>query len=218
MMERHNRERAIVFRNVQLYRHDRLEFLYARAGFRTARLVPPWAVKQVRGAYMEKEREQALPGDSLTESIWTKGRGGSRPSTKPIRFCIAKPGPLASWPARTTSTAFRCSRGCMDERGHRAQRWPDLGSGQLLGMCDQIKLQIRRRGVYNVAKYGSYGRSASCSLLIRRAGRIPALRDKGAGSLSLITTEERGDGRIKDRAQRGPQSSERKLGRLLSRS
>ncbi len=58
MMEKYNREMPIVFNTIQLYRHDRLEFLkksheVAKKGGYIL------AVKLVRGAYMEKERERA---------------------------------------------------------------------------------------------------------------------------------------------------------------
>jgi proline dehydrogenase len=51
MMEMYNKERAIVYNTVQLYRHDRLQFLknsFEHANFRQFFL----AIKLVRGAYM----------------------------------------------------------------------------------------------------------------------------------------------------------------------
>ena len=58
MMEKYNREKPIVFNTIQLYRHDRLEFL--KNSHRAAKDKGyVLAVKLVRGAYMEKERERA---------------------------------------------------------------------------------------------------------------------------------------------------------------
>ena len=53
-----NKEKAIVFNTLQMYRHDRIEFL--------KKLIEEaqkgnyhYGIKLVRGAYMEKERERA---------------------------------------------------------------------------------------------------------------------------------------------------------------
>jgi proline dehydrogenase len=55
MMARFNREAAIVFNTIQLYRHDRLAFLKASHAKAVAGNYHI-GVKLVRGAYMEKER------------------------------------------------------------------------------------------------------------------------------------------------------------------
>ena len=58
MMKKFNREQAIIFNTIQLYRHDRFEYLKSchnqakKDGYILG-------VKLVRGAYMEKERERA---------------------------------------------------------------------------------------------------------------------------------------------------------------
>ena len=58
MMEMYNKNKAIVYNTIQLYRHDRLQFLknsFEHASSRQFIL----AEKLVRGAYMEKERQRA---------------------------------------------------------------------------------------------------------------------------------------------------------------
>ena len=58
MMEQFNKGRVVVYNTLQLYRHDRLQFLkdsYEAALQRDFIL----GVKVVRGAYMEKERKRA---------------------------------------------------------------------------------------------------------------------------------------------------------------
>src|SRR3954462_14626399 len=58
MMEEFNKEKAIVYNTIQLYRHDRLHFL--KLSYQIARQMNfILAVKLVRGAYMEKERARA---------------------------------------------------------------------------------------------------------------------------------------------------------------
>ena len=59
LMMRYNQERPLVFNTLQMYRHDRLDYLKAlneralEKGFFIG-------MKVVRGAYMEKERERAV--------------------------------------------------------------------------------------------------------------------------------------------------------------
>ena len=59
LMEKYNKEKVIVFSTIQLYRHDRLDYLkklHERAKQKGYKI----GMKLVRGAYMEKERERAI--------------------------------------------------------------------------------------------------------------------------------------------------------------
>ena len=58
MMQKFNIEKPVVYNTVQLYRHDRLQFLKDsyEASERNNYLL---GIKPVRGAYMEKERKRA---------------------------------------------------------------------------------------------------------------------------------------------------------------
>lgn len=58
MMDQFNKEKAVVFNTLQLYRHDRLAFLHDSIEAAEKRNFI-LGVKLVRGAYMEKERERA---------------------------------------------------------------------------------------------------------------------------------------------------------------
>ena len=57
-MALYNKQRAIIFNTLQLYRHDRLAFL-EQSFLRAQQGGYHLGVKLVRGAYMEKERERA---------------------------------------------------------------------------------------------------------------------------------------------------------------
>jgi proline dehydrogenase len=59
MMLKYNKESDIVFNTVQMYRHDRLEYLKTELQKAKAANIT-YGVKLVRGAYMEKERARAL--------------------------------------------------------------------------------------------------------------------------------------------------------------
>lgn len=58
MMDQFNKEKAVVYNTLQLYRHDRLAFLHDSIEAAEKRNFI-LGVKLVRGAYMEKERERA---------------------------------------------------------------------------------------------------------------------------------------------------------------
>ena len=58
LMEEFNKKRAIVFNTLQMYRHDRMDYLkqlHQRAREKDFYI----GLKVVRGAYMEKERDRA---------------------------------------------------------------------------------------------------------------------------------------------------------------
>ncbi len=58
MMERFNRKKTVIYNTIQLYRHDRLQFL--KDSFAVAQQKGfVLGAKLVRGAYMEKERKRA---------------------------------------------------------------------------------------------------------------------------------------------------------------
>ncbi|MFY8046799.1 MAG: proline dehydrogenase family protein, partial [Chitinophagaceae bacterium] len=58
MMDQFNKNKAVVYNTLQLYRHDRLAFLHDSIEAAEKRNFI-LGVKLVRGAYMEKERERA---------------------------------------------------------------------------------------------------------------------------------------------------------------
>ncbi|MEY3200204.1 MAG: hypothetical protein RJA13_2162, partial [Bacteroidota bacterium] len=58
MMRKYNKNSAIVYNTIQMYRHDRIAFL--KKEIEEAKMASfHYGVKLVRGAYMEKERERA---------------------------------------------------------------------------------------------------------------------------------------------------------------
>ena len=58
MMETYNQEKAIIFNTLQMYRHDRLDYLKVLAEKANQKRFHI-GMKIVRGAYMEKERFRA---------------------------------------------------------------------------------------------------------------------------------------------------------------
>src|SRR5438445_178919 len=85
-MEKYNQDDAIVFNTLQMYRKDRLQYLRdarrrAAAGHYTL------AVKLVRGAYMEKERERAEE-EGYPSPIHDDREGTDRDFDAAIEYCL----------------------------------------------------------------------------------------------------------------------------------
>ena len=86
MMDKYNKENAVVYNTVQLYRHDRLAFL---KDCNEASLQRNFnlGVKIVRGAYMEKERKRALE-KNYTSPIQPNKESSDRDYNAAVTFCI----------------------------------------------------------------------------------------------------------------------------------
>lgn len=185
MMEKYNKEKAIVFNTLQMYRHDRMDYLkglHQRArqkGFYIG-------LKVVRGAYMEKERERALE----------KGY--------PSPICVDKQATDANYDAaisymikHANMTLFAGTHNeessylLMDlARKHKiAKDDKRLWFGQLFGMSDHISFNLAKEG-YNTAKYLPFGPVRDVMpYLIRRAEENTSVAGQTNRELSLIKAE-----------------------------
>lgn len=188
MMARFNRERAIVFNTVQLYRHDRLAFLKASC----ARAVAGGyhiGMKLVRGAYMEKERERAME-KGYPSPIHVDKAAADRDYDDALRFCAANLERFAVCVGTHNEQSSLLMARLMNEGGlpHNDRR---IWFAQLLGMSDNISFNMAATG-YNVAKYVPYGPVRQVlPYLIRRAEENTSARGQTGRELGLIQ-EERG--------------------------
>jgi proline dehydrogenase len=86
MMDKFNKSQAVVFNTLQLYRHDRLQFLkdmFKKAEERDFIL----GSKLVRGAYMEKERERAA-ANNYPSPIHATKEDCDKDFNEAIKFCV----------------------------------------------------------------------------------------------------------------------------------
>ena len=86
MIFKYNNEFSIVFNTIQLYRHDRLQYmrgLISRCNSNGKKL----GLKLVRGAYMEKEREQASK-KNYQDPIQKDKQATDNDFNKAVEFCI----------------------------------------------------------------------------------------------------------------------------------
>jgi proline dehydrogenase len=186
MMERYNREKTIVFNTIQLYRHDRLEFL--KASHRKAQEKKYHVgFKLVRGAYMEKERARAIE-KGYRDPIQPDKASADRDFDQALEYCIqnAQDISICAGTHNEKSSLF------LTELMSKYQISPGdkrIWFAQLLGMSDHISFNLANAG-YNVAKYVPFGPIRQViPYLIRRAMENTSVKGQTGRELGLIKKE-----------------------------
>lgn len=186
MMEKYNKEKAIVFNTLQMYRHDRLSYLEKE--IETARNGNfYYGVKLVRGAYMEKERERAKiksypspiqPNKELCDADFNKALELIILNIDKLALCAGSHNEASALILTELIHKYGISKS--DKRIYFAQ---------LLGMSDHISYNLSHEG-YNVAKYVPYGPIAEVMpYLLRRADENTSVAGQTGRELSLIMKE-----------------------------
>ncbi len=186
MMEKYNKEKAIVYHTLQMYRQDRVAFLieaHARAVLKEYRL----GIKLVRGAYMEKEAKRA---DKMgyNSPIHLSKKDTDTDFNVALRFCLKHVNRIALCAGTHNEESTLLLIQLMDEikldRNHE-----HVFFAQLLGMSDHITYNLTNAG-YNAVKYVPYGPVKEVMpYLIRRAHENNAIVGQMSRELSLITAE-----------------------------
>jgi proline dehydrogenase len=192
MMEELNREQAIIYTTVQMYRVDRLDYLrrlYNRGvsgGF-----IP--AVKLVRGAYMEAERARAAASGQADPVHATK-EATDAAFDAAVAFCIERIDHIALVAGTHNEASVAKLLDEMSRRG-LAPGDPRVECSQLLGMSDNLSRALAERG-YNTSKYVPYGPlKTAIPYLVRRAQENSSVTGQTDRELRLVTAElaRRGD-------------------------
>jgi proline dehydrogenase len=182
MMEEHNRERAIVYTTVQLYRTDRLEYV---RGLLNDRYIA--GVKLVRGAYMEAERARAA-AHGLPSPIHRTKEATDEAFDAAVAFCLDHLDRFAVVAGTHNETSVARLLEQMERRGIEP-RDPRIECTQLLGMSDNLSVAVAARGC-NASKYVPYGPlTASIPYLIRRARENSSIEGQSSRELALIDAE-----------------------------
>lgn len=186
MMIKYNKENAIVYTTVQMYRWDRLDYLKKLQGLAQEHNIKI-GVKLVRGAYMEKERERAKEM-GYKDPIQPNKKATDDDYNAALAFCIEH------------ISNFAICAGSHNEDS--ANVLVDLIKGkelslndsrvyfaQLLGMSDHISFNLSSLG-YNVAKYVPYGPVREVMpYLIRRAQENTSVAGQTSRELNLLKKE-----------------------------
>lgn len=186
MMGEYNKELPIIYNTVQLYRHDRLEFLkQSHAKAVSGRYI--LAVKLVRGAYMEKERERAAELN-YPSPIQPDKAATDRDFDAAVEYCLENISEIALVAGTHNEKSVQLLAQKMEQKGVRHDH-PHVFFSQLYGMSDNLSYVLADNH-YNVSKYVPYGPvEDTLPYLIRRAKENTSVMGQMSRELELIDKE-----------------------------
>ncbi len=186
LMEVYNKEKAIVFNTLQMYRHDRMEYLrnlHQRAhqkGFHIG-------MKVVRGAYMEKERERAEE-KGYDSPICPDKKATDDNYNEAIHYMMDHKNMAVFAGTHNEESSYLLMD--LAKKHNVAVNDKRMWFGQLYGMSDHISFNLAKEG-YNVAKYVPFGPVRDVMpYLIRRAEENTSVAGQTSRELNLLKTEK----------------------------
>lgn len=188
MMRKFNTQYAVVYNTAQLYRHDRLNFIKETAKIaRQDNFIP--AMKLVRGAYMEKERERAKENNYPSPINNTK-EDTDREYNDALRYCIDPQNNYYTIVGSHNDFSNLLGVELM-EKFNLPLNSPRVHFSQLYGMSDNITFNLANAGC-NVSKYLPFGPIKDViPYLMRRAQENSSVSGQTGRELSLIRDEIR---------------------------
>lgn len=188
MMLKYNKEYAVIYNTVQMYRHDRLAYLKKEIAQAKNDGIK-YGVKLVRGAYMEKERARAAE-KGYPSPIQPNKEASDRDYNLALEFLIAEIDHMAlcAGSHNEQSALFLTELLGKNDVKKDDKR---VYFAQLLGMSDHISYNLSKEG-YNVAKYVPYGPIKEVMpYLLRRADENTSVAGQTGRELSLIMKERK---------------------------
>jgi proline dehydrogenase len=186
MMEKYNKNEAIIYNTIQMYRTAGFSLLqnsYKRAVEKNYLL----GIKQVRGAYLVKEAERAArlgyenpinPTKAATDQMYNDG----------LNFILRQLDHIALL-AGTHNEASCYEIIKLTEELNIPTDHPHLYIGQLYGMSDNISYNLAKAG-FNAIKYLPYGSVKDViPYLFRRAQENSAIAGQGNREFHLVEKE-----------------------------
>ncbi|WP_046368902.1 proline dehydrogenase family protein [Flavihumibacter petaseus] len=186
MMAIYNTSEAVVYNTIQLYRHDRLQFLkdsYQQAEAKGFIL----GAKLVRGAYMEKERKRA-EAMQYPSPIQPNKEATDRDYNQGLRFCIEHLERIAVIVASHNEYSNLLATQLLQDKGLPLSH-EHIHFSQLYGMSDNITFNLAKAGC-PVSKYLPFGPIAEViPYLMRRAQENSSVAGQTGRELGLIRRE-----------------------------
>jgi proline dehydrogenase len=182
----YNKEKAIVYNTIQLYRKDRIPEMKYR--IEEARIGEyKIGFKLVRGAYMEKEAKRALKL-GYDNPIQNSKKDTDEDYDEAIRLCF-ECRDVVSFCAGTHNEKSSLFLAKLIDEGDVAVNDDRFWFAQLYGMSDNISYNLAAAG-YNVAKYLPYGPiKGVLPYLSRRAQENSSVKGQASRELNLIQQE-----------------------------
>lgn len=186
MMQQYNQSKVVVYNTIQLYRHDRLQFLkdsFLQAQQKGFIL----AAKLVRGAYMEKERRRAEEMNYLSP-IQPSKEASDKDYNTALEFCVDHLDKIAFIVASHNEHSNLYTTQLLDKKG-LPHNHPHLHFSQLYGMSDNITFNLAKAG-FSVSKYLPFGPIKDViPYLMRRAQENSSVSGQTGRELGLIKKE-----------------------------
>jgi proline dehydrogenase len=186
MMTIFNKEKPVIYNTAQLYRNDRLQFVkdcYEEAVAQNF----IFAIKLVRGAYMEKERERAIE-KNYPSPIYPDKNATDEAFNDAVKFCIDHVNHVAV----SISTHNEKSNMVAVEQlmaNDLPFNHPHVSFSQLYGMSDNITFNLAHADC-NVSKYLPFGPIEEViPYLMRRAEENTSVKGQTGRELGLIRKE-----------------------------
>jgi proline dehydrogenase len=187
MMCKYNQTNCIVYNTVQMYRHDRLSYLYTEYQ-RALNAGIKYGVKLVRGAYMEKERARATE-KGYPSPIQPDKQSTDKDYDTALEFLVAN-ADVFSICAGTHNEQSSLYLTELLKKAQMPPSNPQFYFAQLLGMSDHISYNLTDAG-YQVAKYVPFGPvNEVLPYLLRRADENTSVAGQTSRELSLIIKEK----------------------------
>jgi len=187
MMRKYNKQKAIVFNTLQLYRWDRLDYL--KQLHEQAKIEGFYiGMKLVRGAYMEKENDRAAE-KGIKSPICVSKEATDINYDAAVLYMVEHLDKMAIFAGTHNEESSYKLMQLLDEKSisKSDQR---IFFGQLLGMSDNISFNLAANH-YNVAKYLPFGPVRDVMpYLIRRAEENTSVAGQTSRELTLIKKEK----------------------------
>lgn len=188
LMAQYNRNEVVVFNTLQMYRHDRLDYLktlHQRAtkkGFKVG-------VKLVRGAYLEKENQRAKQHNYPSPLCKSKS-DTDKNFDAALVYVFDHLEDIALFFGSHNEASAYAILDLIAAKG-LDQKHPHIWFGQLYGMSDHISFNLAKAG-YQVAKYLPFGPVRDVMpYLIRRAEENTSVVGQTTRELDLISKERK---------------------------
>ena len=187
MMVKFNKNEAIVYNTIQLYRHDRLAYLKDSFNHAVANNYF-LGIKLVRGAYMEKERVRAAELN-YTDPIQISKENTDNDYDHALRFCLENINRISICAGtHNEKSSITLAQMMLDNNIEINDK--RIYFSQLYGMSDNLSYNMANAG-YNVAKYLPYGPVKDVMpYLFRRAAENTSVKGQTGRELNLILKEK----------------------------
>jgi proline dehydrogenase len=186
MTDTFNKNKTVIFNTIQLYRHDRLQFLkdcYTAAEERDFIL----GVKLVRGAYMDKERNRAA-AMGYPSPIQPDKESSDKDYNEAVEFCVSHLEKISVIVASHNEYSNLYTTQLLDAKG-LPHNHPHVHFSQLYGMSDNITFNLAKSGC-SVSKYLPFGPIKDViPYLMRRAQENSSVAGQTGRELGLIEKE-----------------------------